>query len=88
MQFKEGEIFTILKQKGVRKENQGFRYFKLKYWDGRNWIVRFIKKGDTDWIALSEARIQEMLINNIIEIARPKDMLEAVMLEKKSELKK
>ena len=81
----EGDIYTILDQTKIRKQNQGFHYFRLKYWDGHNWIVRFIKADDTDWIALSEGRIADMVYGNIIKKASPHEQLDALIMEGKNE---
>ena len=81
----EGDIYTIHDQTNIRKQNQGFKYFRLKYWDGHNWIVRFIKTDDTDWIGLSEGRITGMISDNVIEKATAAEQLEAIIMEGKNE---
>jgi hypothetical protein len=83
--FTEGDIYTIHDQIKIRKENQGFKYFRLKYWDGHNWIVRFIKADDTDWIALTENRIADMIYDKVIERAPPEEQLDAIIMEGKNE---
>jgi hypothetical protein len=85
MPLQEGDIYTILNQAKIRKDNQGFRYFRLKYWDGRNWIVRFIKSNDTDWIALSESRIMDMIYDKTIVKSPPHEQLDAIIMEEKNE---
>ena len=81
----EGDIYTIHDQTNIRKENQGFKYFRLKYWDGHNWIVRFIKTDDTDWIGLSEGRIAGMICDSVIERATADEQLDAIIMEGKNE---
>jgi hypothetical protein len=81
----EGDIYTIKDQTKIRNSNQGFKYFRLKYWDGYNWIVRFIKADDTDWIALSETRIGDMVYEGIIAKASPHEQLDAIIMEGKNE---
>jgi hypothetical protein len=83
--FAEGDIYTIHDQTHIRKENQGFKYFRLKYWDGHNWIVRFIKAYDTDWIALTEGRIAGMIYDRVIEKASSEEQLDAIIMEGKNE---
>jgi len=81
----EGDIYAIHDQTNIRKENQGFKYFRLKYWDGHNWIVRFIKRDDTDWIGLSKSRIMDMICDDVIEKATPAEQLDAIIMEGKNE---
>ena len=81
----EGDIYTVQDQMRIRKENQGFKYFRLKYWDGHNWIVRFIKTDDTDWIGLSESRITGMICDNVIAKATAQEQLDAIIMEGKNE---
>ena len=83
--FTEGDIYAIHDQTKIRKENQGFKYFRLKYWDGHNWIVRFIKADDTDWIALTENRITDMIYDRVIEKSTPEEQLDAIIMESKNE---
>ncbi len=67
------------------KKNQGLKYFRLKYWDGHNWIVPFIKADDTDWIALTENHITGMIHDKVIEKASPEEQLDAIIMEGKNE---
>ena len=83
--FKEGDVYTILKPQFFREGPKGFKYIRLKYWDGHNWIIRFLKDKDTDWIAISEVRLAGLIDNKTVEKARPHDALDAVMIEKKFE---
>lgn len=81
MMLKEGDTFTILDSASVR--NKYFKYFKIKYWDGKNWIVRFIDNYDTDWIALNESEIFRMLNLKAIRYSKLHEKLEAIILELK-----
>ena len=83
MPLTAGDIYTIHDQDKIRRDNQGFQYFRLKYWDGRNWIVRFIKANDTDWIALPEGRILDMIMSKAISRSSPAEQLDAIIMESK-----
>jgi hypothetical protein len=85
MPLHAGDIYTIIDQTKIRTNNQGFKYFRLKYWDGKNWIVRFIKSNDTDWIALPERRIEEMALDKVIARSPPHEQLDAIIMEEKNE---
>ena len=83
MTLKEGDIFTIINKSKIKKDND-FKYFKLKYWDGKKWIARFIKSDDTDWISMSESKIFEMINTNVICSSSFSEILEAIVMEKKN----
>ena len=84
MNLKEGDVYTVLLQNHLKKAQQGFKYFRIKYWDGRDWIVRFIRPGDTDWIALDESQIFSMIDRKVIREATPHERLDAIIMELKS----
>ena len=81
--IRENTIFLILDPDAFRRKDRGYKFICLKYWDGYHWIARFIKKGDTDWIALSDSRIKELIINKAIRYANPFERFESVLWEKK-----
>jgi hypothetical protein len=80
--LKEGDVYTILNQSKLRKENQGFKYFRLVRWDGKIWIIRFIKASDSDWISMTEARLFDMIQNKAIRMSTPIEKLDAIVMEK------
>ena len=81
--LQEGAIYVIKKQNNLREGTRHYKYIVLKYWNGRHWIVRFLKDSDTDWIALTEARILSMIGDGVIVLPDAHERLEAVMIEKK-----
>ena len=83
--LEEGTIYTIKNQNSMREGYKRFKYFRLKYWDGHNWIIRFIKSNATDWIALPESRIFSLINNRDIEKASPHETLDAILMERKNE---
>lgn len=76
MTLKEGKIFTIINPRLLEKRYRGFKYMRLKYWDGRSWIVTFFDKDDSDWVAMSDSKIFSMLGNRIIREPNVNEKLE------------
>lgn len=79
----EGAIYVIRNQKKIREGPMRYKYIILKYWDGLHWVVRFLKDGDTDWIALTETRLLNMISDGTIGTPDAHEKLEAIIMESK-----
>jgi hypothetical protein len=82
--FKENTVFLILDPEVFKRSEQGYKFIRLKYWDGYHWIARFLKKDDTDWIALTENRIKELIMYRAIRFANPFERFESALWEKRN----
>jgi len=79
----ENAIYVIQNQKKIREGYLRYKYIILKYWDGLHWIVRFLKNGNTNWIALTETRLVNMIGDGTIRIPDAHERLEAMIMENK-----
>lgn len=85
MKFEEGDIYTIKKHDDYR-ELKNYKYIRLQRWDGRHWIVRFIKENDTDWIALTELKLLILVNAEAIVKADYHEIFEAKVMERDYDL--